>query len=107
MPISTMSSCLSTKICVLKARLLLRKFFLSDRSNGLKIPMKKLGEICKPRSKVGLGIRRMRNFNNALIAKLGRECLDRNIFSIPKANSSFCLWKHTCDSRNITKRAKL
>ena len=75
MPISTISSCLSTKMCALKARLFLRKFFLGDRSNGKKIPMKRWGDICKPRSKGGLGIRRMRNFNNSLIAKLGRNAL--------------------------------
>ena len=70
------------------------------------IPMKKWADICKPRGKGGLlGLRRMRNFNNALLAKLGRECLDRNFYSIPKAYSIFCLWKHICDSRNLIKRA--
>ena len=65
---------LSTKICALKASLFLRKFF-DCNEKVTTIVLSFFVRKIHWKSKGGLGIRDMTNFNNALIAKLGRNAL--------------------------------
>ena len=74
-PIFTMSSVsLPKSVCSKLDSSLESSFGVMDDQMGQKFQWK-WADTCKPRSKGGLGIRRMTNFNNALIAKLGRNVL--------------------------------
>ena len=108
MPIFTMSNfSLPKSVCSKLNSFLESSFGVMDDQMGQKFQWKNGETYANQEVKV---VYRSRNkeddeFQQCFDCKIGKECLVRNLFSIPKANSSLCLWKHICDNRNIIKRA--
>ena len=73
----TVIKLLSTEICVLKASLFLIRKSFDCNEKVTTIVLSFFGQKFHWKSKGGLGIRGMTNFNNALIAKLGRNVLTK------------------------------